>query len=419
MVQDLIIRLLTALSIGLLVGLERGWREREEPDGSRASGIRTFGIVGLLGGVMAALALAFDAPYVFALAFLGFAGLFGWFHAHEAEHQGTYSVTSVVAGLSVFALGGLAVAEQIQVAAAGAAGLAAVLASREILHAALRRLTWIELRSALTLAVMTMIVLPLLPDRALDPWGGFNPREVWFFTVLIAAISFLGYIAVRVLGPKRGLLAGGILGAVVSSTAVTSSFAQMAAAGGPARPLAGASALAAAVSLARVSLVVLVLRWEVFVAIAPSVVLAALGFIGMGLILLNGSGGSGDGATLARNPFELRPLVIFGGLFAGFSTLSAILVAHYGAASLLVGSALAGSFDSDVAVLSALRLHGGAVTLDRVAQAVLVALAANAAGRLALAASLGPARFWVPLAGATLLAVALGSGAVLLPLTGG
>src|SRR5690606_26117650 len=151
--------------------------------------------------------------------------IFAWFSAREAEHDQNFSVTGVVAGLIVFALGALAVLGDTRAAAAGGAALAAVLASREVLHDLLRRLTWIELRSAMILAVMTAIVLPLLPDRAIDPWGGLNPFEIWFFTVVIAAISFGGYVAVRVLGQTRGLLVGTLAGAVVSSTAVTVSLA--------------------------------------------------------------------------------------------------------------------------------------------------------------------------------------------------
>ena len=204
--EDQFFRLAVALAIGLLVGLERGWREREGAAGSRTAGLRTFGLFGLLGGVFAILAIEMTAPVIFAAGFLGMAGLFGLFQFHESGHDRNFSVTGVMAGLGVFGLGGLAIAGDYRVAAAGGAALTVVLASRELLHGTLKRLSWIELRSALTLAVMTTIVLPLLPNRTVDPWGGLNPWEIWFFTVLIATISFAGYVAVRVLGPTRGLL---------------------------------------------------------------------------------------------------------------------------------------------------------------------------------------------------------------------
>ena len=170
--DTLIARLGLALAIGLLVGLERGWRERDAPEGSRTAGIRTYGISGLLGGVSAALSDALDDVSVLVAGFLGFTVVFAWFKAREASYHEDFSVTGVFAGLCVFLLGALAVAGDLYAAAAGGTALAAVLASREVLHGLLRRLTWIELRSAMILAVMTAIVLPLLPNRTIDPWGG-------------------------------------------------------------------------------------------------------------------------------------------------------------------------------------------------------------------------------------------------------
>lgn len=164
-VDTLLARLGLALAIGLLIGLERGWRERDAPDRSRTAGIRTNGIRGLLGGIFAALAQAFDAVSVLIAGFLGFAAVFAFYKAREAAHDEDFSVTGVVAGLVVFALGALAVAGDYQAAAGAGAALAAILASREALHGLLKRLTWIELRSAFTLSVMTAMILPLLPDR--------------------------------------------------------------------------------------------------------------------------------------------------------------------------------------------------------------------------------------------------------------
>lgn len=187
--EDQFFRLAVALAIGLLVGLERDWREREEPEGSRTAGLRTFGIFGLLGGVFAMLSVEMEAPIIFAAGCLSVAGVFGFFQFHEASHDQNFSVTGVMAGLGVFGLGGMAISGDFRVAAGGGAALAVVLASREILHGTLKHLRWVELRSALILAVMSTIILPLLPNRTIDPWGGLNAREVWFFTVLIAQSS--------------------------------------------------------------------------------------------------------------------------------------------------------------------------------------------------------------------------------------
>ena len=410
--DTLVLRLGLALAIGLLVGLERGWRERDAPDRSRTAGIRTYGISGLLGGTFAAVADAMQAGAILAVGFLGFAAVFTWFKAREALHDEDYSVTGVIAGLAVFGLGALAVSGDYRAAAAGGAALAAVLASREVLHELLKRLTWIELRSALILAVMTAVVLPLRPDRTIDPWNGLNPWEIWFFTVLTAAISFTGYVATRLLGPARGLLASGLAGAIVSSTAVTVAFARIARSAGNARPLAGVAALAATVSILRVGVIVSLLEPRVLWSLAPAFS-GALVFAIAGALLLLRDGDQTETAP-ARNPFELWPLLAFAALFAFVSTASAALSQYMGDRGLLATAAVSGSFDVDVAVLSALRLARQAVSLDVVRLAVLVALATNAFGRLALAILAGPAAYWAPLAVATTLAVGAGFGVFLI-----
>ena len=186
--------------------------------------------------MLAAVSQGFDSGAVFALGLVAFAGVFGWFQWQEARSAGTFSVTSVVAALSVFSLGDLAVAGDVRAAGVGGVALASVLASREALHGVVKRASWVEVRSVLLLAGMTAIGLSLLPNRTIDPWGGVNPWEIWAFTVLTAAISYGGYIAVRVFGPGKGVLLSGLARALVSSTAVTVAFARRAAAGEPVRP---------------------------------------------------------------------------------------------------------------------------------------------------------------------------------------
>ncbi|CDX58301.1 conserved membrane hypothetical protein [Mesorhizobium plurifarium] len=412
--DSLIIQLGIALAIGLLVGLERGWRERDAPDRSRTAGIRTFGIAGLLGGIMAALAEALNAISVLIAGFLAFAGVFAWYKAREAAHDEDFSVTTVIAGLAVFALGALSVAGDFRVAAAGGAALAALLASREILHGLLKRLTWIELRSALILAVMTAVILPLLPDRTFDPWGGFNPREVWLLTVLMASISFAGYVAVRVLGNARGLIVSALAGAVVSSTAVTLSLARTANAADNSLSYAGAASLAAMISILRVCLVVLLLAPAVaaFIAVPALAAALTLGVCGTIALAIHDRKPENPGAT--RNPFELVPLLIFALLFAVASTASAALAFQFKEQGLLASSAIAGAFDVDASVLSALRLVKQSMSVETVGHAVLTALMANAIGRLFLAVFAGPVRFWLPLAGMTLTAAVAGYCAMLL-----
>ena len=138
-------------------------------------------------------------------------------------------MTSAVAGMLAFALGVYAVLGDMAVAAASAVVATAFLALRRDLHDFLRRLTWPELRSALVLLAMTVVLLPLLPDRTIDPWDALNPHQLWLLTVLIGVVSFIGYIAVRLAGEQQGLLYAGLAGGLASSTAVTVTFAKQAA----------------------------------------------------------------------------------------------------------------------------------------------------------------------------------------------
>lgn len=408
---DLILRFGVALAIGLLVGLERGWRDREGPAGSRTAGIRTFGISGLLGGILAALSGTMGGALVFAAGFLGYAIVFGWFQAREAARDNSFSVTATVTSLSVFALGGLAVAGDYRAAAAGGAALAGVLASREILHQLLKKLTWVELRSALVLVAMTTIILPLLPDKTIDPWGGFNPREIWLFTVLTATISYLGYIAVRTLGEARGFLVSGMAGALISSTAVTVALARTAKTGnGSSLPMAGAAALAAMVSVLRVTVIILLLEIRAFPVIAAPALAAAATLALCAYFMLSRKDEQGASIGAMHNPFELLPLLIFAAAFAAVSTISAAMTGTFGEGSLVGSSFVSGIFDVDVAVLSALRLADQGIPVQAIGDAVMAGLAANAVGRLSLGIAAGPRSFWVPLAGATVLAAAVAAG---------
>lgn len=395
-----------ALAIGLLVGLERGWRDREAAEGSRTAGLRTFGLAGLLGGISAALAQVLGGGLVLGAGFLGFAAVFGAFKYRESVHDADFSVTTVIAGLAVFALGALAVAGDFRLAAASGAAVAVLLAGRVALHRLLRRITWVELRSAILLGAMTMIGLSLLPHRTIDPWGGFDPWEIWFLTVLTASISFTGYIAVRVLSPASGLLVSGLAGGLVSSTATVAALARAAMDGSFARQRSGAATLACMVSLLRVCTLIAIVQPRVLGAVLPAMLAAAAVLALAGAALIAGPRKAEPDQRPASNPFEIAPLLAFAGLFAVVSMSSAALAARFGGTSVLVTSALSGLVDADVATLSALRLVGTALPVQTAGLAVLAAVGVNALTRVGLALTLGPRAMALPFALATAAALA-------------
>src|SRR5687767_10646509 len=211
-ITDLLSRSALALGIGLLIGLERGWVTRSARGGRRAAGVRTFAISGLLGGMTAALARAPDGVLttgggiLLGSAFLCYAGVIALFAREENRATGTFSATTAIAALLTFMLGAYALLGDVRIAVAGAVATAGVLLIREELHGWIAKLTLTELQSGLVLLAMTFIALPVMPDRPVGPFGGVNIREVWLIAIVLAAVSFAGYVAIKVLGERRGVL---------------------------------------------------------------------------------------------------------------------------------------------------------------------------------------------------------------------
>lgn len=411
--QTLLLRLAIALGIGLVVGVERGWQARTLPSGRRTAGVRTFALIGLLGGVLAAVTQSLASPLLLAVGLVVFAAGFGLLTLRELKARRHFSATGLVAGLLVFVLGAFAVLGDPRIAGAAAIAATAILAGRNMLHGLVRRLTWVELRSAIVLLAMSVIVLPWLPDRTIDPFHSVNPREIWLFTVLTAAISYAGYVGIKVAGPQIGILISALAGALVSSTSVTIAFARRAAAGDPVRLLAGGAALAAMVSLLRVlallTLVAPVLLWGV----APPGLAAAAAFAVAAAVLMRHRTDAMPPPAAPGNPFELRPLLVFAGLFAAVCLLSGWLLQLMGAQGLLVMTGLLGLVDVDVATLNVARLPAGTVTPETAADAILAALLVNALARVAFAAASGTRAYAARLLAATLAAVAAGGGVFL------
>ena len=282
--QDLLSRFAVALGIGLLIGLERGWRTREMQSGRRAAGIRTFAVSGLIGAVVATLGQADGSGggFVLGAGFVAFAAVMIVFR-REKPGKRQFSATTAIAAILTFALGGFAVIGDMRVAAAMAVATAGILAAREDIHSWAARITWPELRSALVLLVMTFIVLPVVPDP-IGPFGGANPREIWLIAIVLACVSFLGYVGVRALGVAGGGLA--------SSTAVTITNARHAAAG-EATPalLVGGVALATAVSFLCVIAIVAVIQSAPLWLIAPPLLAATAVSAALNLLTLQGRAG--------------------------------------------------------------------------------------------------------------------------------
>lgn len=407
----LLFRLLTALAIGLIVGIERGWRERDAPAGSRTAGVRTYTLAAFLGAVAAEITRAVSSPWPLTLSLVAFVTLFAAFKLREMESDQEFSVTGILAAFVVFSLGALCVVGDPASAAAGGVATAVVLAAREPLHGWLTRITWRELRSALLLLAMTVIVLPQLPDKTIDPWTSLNLREVWLFMILTASVSFGGYIAVKLVGPSLGVFVGGLMGSIVSSTAVTIAFAYRSRTENAPAVLAGGAAIGGAVSIVRVLIIVAFVAPQLAPAITLPALAAALAF-GLGAaatLLSQPSQKAGD--VKVGNPFDVAPLLLFAGAYSAIALLNGWLMQHVGDGAMLLTSGISALFDVDVAVLTAAR---AATANELAARAILLALAMNALARGAIATVAGAPAFTAIYLTTTAVAVAAGATAWLL-----
>ncbi len=412
--QELLTRLGLALAIGLLIGVERGWRERTQAEGERTAGLRTFALIGLLGGVSAAL-FAKVGPLPFAAVFFAFAAGFTLFKWRESEREGDFGATTLIAALLTFALGSLAVLGDMTVAAAAAVAMAVLLAAKRWLHRWIETLTWEELRATLILLTMSFIALPVLPDRGYGPYEAINPHALWLMTIAIAGVSFIGYVAVRVVGARYGALFAGVAGGLVSSTAATIDFARRAREQPGTAPIQLAGALAASsIMFLRILVIVALFGPRYLALLTAPLVAAALVLLGASLVYeARWSGEAGEsGGKPFRNPFELTAVLRFAALLAVILVASKWLVALFGGRGAVGAAAVAGLADVDAITLSITQVQGAVVTAQEAALAIFAAALANSVTKTGIAFYAGTPGFGFGY-GAVTLAAVLAAAAVL------
>lgn len=410
---DLFQRLGLSLAIGLLIGLERGWRERDQGEGTRTAGIRTFALIGLLGGLWGAMTPALG-PVPMAAAGLAFAVAFILFQWRESTARNDYSVTSTVVGLIVFALGAFAVLGNQAVAAGAGVATLALLAARTNLHEFLKKLTWPELRSAVVLLAMTFLLLPVLPNRTVDPWGAINPYELWLLTVMIAVLAFVGYVAVRLLGEHRGLMISAAAGAIVSSTTVTLNNSRLAAQGGSDNPTLSVAILTAwMVSLTRMTAIAVAVNPMLLTALGPPIGVA-LAVLALAAFLFRqfSKDEKAHAQTVFANPLDILFVLRFGALLSAIVVASRILSSTFGEGGVLVLAGISGFVDVDPITLSAARAAGASMTIGAAAQAIVLAAAANMVTKMAVTVLVGGIRFGAKLTLAGVVALASGAAAM-------
>lgn len=384
MIPDFLPSLALAVVIGMLIGVERGWQARDQPDGHRVAGVRTFATLGLFGGLVG---LASTGP-LHMLALVVTAGVIASLvigYALDMRLDGSVSATAAIAAVLTILLGAIAGTGQHAIASIAAGGLVALLASRGPLHALLRGSSEDDMKAFARLALIVFLVLPLLPDAGLGPFGSLNPRRLWFVVVIVGAISFGGYVLSRWLGRERGGLIAAAVGAIVSSTAVTVSSAHEIRRGGGLANQAGI-ALASSVMIARTLVLTAILAplalpeltWLIGPALLVSLIAAGA------LVLAMRRSAASGGAEMAAKPPGLGLAFLFAALVA-LLTLAATWLEHrMGEQSAATLIALGGMVDVDSAIAAIGALPPSALSPRFAAYAIVAPIAFNSLLKLAL-----------------------------------
>jgi uncharacterized membrane protein (DUF4010 family) len=406
---DEVLPLAGSLGIGLLIGTERGWQQRGKRPGTRMAGVRTFALIGLLGGVAARISRDLG-PALFVTAFAALAGLVLIAYARQARGRGT-GATTEVAALVTFLLGAGPPFGYGAAAGAAAVVMTMLLGWKRPIHRTVHALEEAELHAALKLLALAFVLMPMLPEKPVGPWGVWDLREILWMVLLMAGLSFVGYVAVRRAGARVGFGVTALLGGLVSSTAVTLEFARRARDHRPLVPLLAAGTVAAGGTMfARVFVVVAVVQPSLLARVGAPLGAAALLCWGLGLWGWRRapSEATSKGATL-RSPLALGVALKFAALLAVVALLAAALRAWLGDRGVYVLAPIAGLSDVDAITLTLARQSGEGLDAAIASHGIFIAAAANTLVKAGLAWGIGGAAHGRAVALPTLFALAAGA----------
>ncbi|SEO45170.1 Uncharacterized membrane protein, DUF4010 family [Salinihabitans flavidus] len=410
---DLYQRLAMAVAIGLLFGLERGWHGRNEAEGDRMAGIRTFALTGLFGGVCGWLSLILGEIFL-GIALFGVCVLVGLSYWTRLRKQNDIGMTTEIALLLAFGLGAASVVAEVAPAATAAVAAASLLATKDILHRWLTKIREYELYAALQLAVISVVILPLLPDQGYGPGGVLNPYELWWAVVVVAGLSFFGYLAIRVAGARLGILITGLFGGMASSTSTTLAFSRMARDDTKLRPiLAVGVVVAGSVTCLRILAVSAIFERSLIPSLAPPMVLMAMiGFTGAVVLklLADHEGGAPSELEELSNPLALRTALSFGVILSVVVLITHFLRDWFGTGGIYAAAGFSGIADVDALTISVSRMAGEDLAIVTATGAIVLAVSVNTAvkGGIALVFASGGG-FGLRIMGIYALMIAVGA----------
>jgi len=379
-----------ALAIGLLIGVERGWRSRDEKDGNREAGLRTYGLTGLLGG-SAALLAQYIGTITFGLIFVGFAVAVTVVYAMHRRISGDASITSLITLLLTFMLGALAALDHVNLAASAAVVAAILLRFKDTLHAWLRSLERDELHAALQLLLISIVLLPILPDHNYGPWQAFNPYEIWLMVVLIASVSFVGYFVMKTSGSGKGVILTALAAGMVSSTVLTLHFSRLSQKQESMKNVLAAGILVACGAMfPRTVLIASLINPALFDSlIIPMGVMTILTLSAAAFMWNRSVQYQPSKLTRLGNPLELKSALFFGALLVLIILLGKAAIHFFGETGIYLLAAVSGIADVDPINLTLSRMSNAELSLDVAILSIVIASSSNTLIKAMLAVFIG------------------------------
>ncbi|AMQ90368.1 MgtC/SapB family protein [Marinobacter sp. LQ44] len=404
------INLAIALLLGAIIGLERGWDAREQKPGERIAGIRTFALVGLLGGISAVLALEITT-WAFPVMLVSVAAIGLVAYSQRLEHIRNFSITGMVGMLLTFCFGAVAVAVDPVIATASAVVTAILLDNKEEIHGWIHKLQAHELDAALKLLLISVVMLPLLPSAAMGPGGVLNPREIWWMVVLIASISFVGYFAIRVAGARKGILFTSLFAGLSSSTALTLHFSRQASKNPDFNPQFAAGILIACGTMfPRILVYCLIINTALLPSLIWPVAVMTMLLYGPALLIWTRHSRQFQVSqpSLSQNPLDLSSALVFGLLLTAILVLGEFLKNSFGDAGIYALAATSGVADVDAITLSLTRMSNDGLGMNTAVLGIVIAAAVNNLVKSGMAWTIGNRQTGLLVAGPMVLSLAAG-----------
>lgn len=405
----ILMELAVALLLGTLIGIERGWVARERESGERVAGVRTHALVGLFGGIAALLSeeLTYWAfPLIFfAVAIIALVG-----YRARMEQSQDYSITGLIGLLLTFCFGALTVAVDIALATACAVVTALILDNKREIHGLLNKLRANELDAGLKLLLISVVMLPLLPNEEMGPGGVLNPYEIWWLVVLIASISFIGYFAVRLGGTEKGIVFTGLFAGLSSSTALTLQYARQVRHDPQLAPmLAVGILLACGTMLPRLLIYASVIRPTLLTHLLLPVTAMGLSLYLPALWLWRRHRRNLPADhPMTQNPLELRSAITLGALLVVVMVLGEWLREWLGDAGIYLLAVVSGMADVHAVALSLSRMASVSIEISTAVLGIILAAAVNNLFKLVFTATAGSALLTRYIAGPVVASAVVG-----------